>query len=38
MTVLRELSNYIRFSGRAVARNLWENTHFCMERGMMNIN
>jgi hypothetical protein len=36
MTVLRELASYKLhlFSGRAVALNLQENTHFSMEKGM----
>jgi hypothetical protein len=41
ITVLKELSKYVRFSGSAVgqkASNLLENTHFSMERGMRIMN
>jgi hypothetical protein len=39
MTVSRELSKYMQGSdGRAVAKNLLEDTHFSTERGMKIMN
>jgi hypothetical protein len=38
MTVLRDLVGVQEVNARTVALNLWENTHFSMERGMRIMN